>query len=145
MAMSWHEVPRSLQIKYLHAAALTVAQLARLAGELQRHAAGIDALKLMLRRFHGLTAWAGQHGLAAVAVTAQQGEHDCATLAGAGMLPEPGHLAQIAGLIQALRHEVYRQRATGAVAEEVLWAVGGDSRTTGAVAEEVLWAPGGRS
>ncbi|HEV3075896.1 MAG TPA: hypothetical protein VHB47_15855 [Thermoanaerobaculia bacterium] len=64
--MNWHEIPRSLQLRYLHAAAITVAQLGRLLAEVERDAGtgGLQALKLMLRRFYGLAAWAGLNGLA---------------------------------------------------------------------------------
>ncbi len=120
--MSWQEIPRNLQIKYLHAAALTAAQLSRLAAQLDQDRGDRIALKLLLRRFHGLAAWAGMHGLAAIAVAAQLGEHDCATLAGANLVPEPAHVEQIRALAQLLRQEVYRQRSTGGISEEILWA-----------------------
>jgi DNA-binding response OmpR family regulator len=120
--MNWHEVPRRLQVRYLHAAAITVAQLERVAGELEQDCRNRDALKLMLRRFQGLAAWAGLHGLATISVAAQLGEHDCATLVGAAVVPEPAHLEQLRSLIRILRHEIYRQRTTGGIAEEILWA-----------------------
>jgi len=120
--VSWHEIPRNLQIKYLHAAALTAAQLSRLAAQLDQDRGDRIALKLLLRRFHGLAAWAGLHGLSAIAVAAQLGEHDCATLAGANVVPELAHVEQIRALAQLLRQEVYRQRSTGGISEEILWA-----------------------
>ncbi|HVR10934.1 MAG TPA: hypothetical protein VMW75_23025 [Thermoanaerobaculia bacterium] len=120
--MSWHEVPRRLQIRYLHAAAITAAQLARLVGELEQDSGDRSALKLMLRRFQGLAAWAGLHGLSAISVAAQLGEHDCATLAGGGVVPQPAHIEQIRTLIHVLRQQIYRQRTTGGISEEILWA-----------------------
>jgi DNA-binding response OmpR family regulator len=120
--VSWHEVPRKLQVRYLHAAAITVAQLSRLVGELEQDCLDRDALKLMLRRFQGLAAWAGLHGLSTIAVAAQLGEHDCATLVGAGVVPYPAHLEQIRSLVHILRQQVYRLRTTGGISEEILWA-----------------------
>jgi DNA-binding response OmpR family regulator len=117
----WQEIPRSLQIKYLHAAAITAAQLARLAGQLRQDAAGMAVLKLMLRRFQGLAAWAGLHGQAGISVAAQLGEYDCATLAGAGLLPETAQLEQIAALVHVLRQEIHRQRTTAGASDEILW------------------------
>jgi len=140
--MNWHEIPRPLQLKYLHAAAITVAQLGRLVRELEQDPDDWDVLKLMVRRFHGLAAWSGLYGLAAVAVTARLGEHDSSTLAGAQVLPQPGHLAQIRRLVDALRQEIYRLRTTGGIAEEALWARPWPQSHGAAqgVAEEVLWA-----
>lgn len=120
--MSWQEIPRHLQIKYLHAAAITAAQLARLAARLEQDRGDRIALKLLLRRFQGLAAWAGLHGLSAIAVAAQLGEYDCSTLAGANVEPEPAHLGQIRALVDVLRQEIYRQRTTGGLSEEILWA-----------------------
>ncbi|MBV8202055.1 MAG: hypothetical protein JOZ15_15655 [Acidobacteria bacterium] len=111
-----------MQVRYLHAAAITAAQLARLVGELQHDRGDLEVLKLMLRRFQGLAAWAGLHGLATIAVAAQLGEHDCATLAGTRVVPEPAHLEQIGALVGVLRQQIYRQRTTGGVAEEIVWA-----------------------
>jgi DNA-binding response OmpR family regulator len=120
--VSWHEVPRRLQVRYLHAAAITVAQLVRLVGELEQDCGNRGALKLMLRRLQGLAAWAGLHGLSMIAVAAQLGEHDCATLAGAGLVPQAAHLEQIRSLVHVLRQQVYRLRTTGGISEEILWA-----------------------
>ena len=121
--MNWHEIPRSQQLRYLHAAAITVAQLGRLLAEVERDAGGRQALKLMLRRFYGLAAWAGLHGLAAVSVAAQRGEHDCATLAASLVVPQPAHLDQIRAQVDALRREIYRLRTTGGICDEILWAM----------------------
>jgi hypothetical protein len=120
--VSWQEIPRNLQIKYLHAAAITAAQLARLGASLEDDSGNRGTLKLLLRRFQGLAAWAGLHGLSAIAVAAQLGEHDCSTLAGANVVPEPAHVEQIRALVHALRQEIYRQRTTGGFSEEILWA-----------------------
>jgi hypothetical protein len=123
--VNWHEIPRSLQLRYLHAAAITVAQLGRLLAEVERGAGagGRQALKLMLRRFYGLAAWAALHGLAAVSVAAQRGEHDCSTLAASQVVPQPAHLDQIRAQVDALRHEIYRLRTTGGICDEILWAM----------------------
>ena len=99
-----------------------MAQLARLIGELEQDCGNRDSLKLMLRRFQGLAAWAGLHGLATISVPAQLGEQDCATLAGGGFTPQPAHLEQIRTLVHILRQQVYRQRTTGGISEEILWA-----------------------
>lgn len=139
--MNWYEVPRLLQLRSLHAAAITVAQLGRLVEELERSPEDREALKLMLRRFHGLAAWSGLHGLAAVAVAAKLGEYDCSTLAGAREVPLPAHLEQIRGLVNALRQEIYRQRTTGGIAAELLWAGTRPESHEAAqgIAEEILW------
>ena len=123
--MNWHEIPRSLQLRYLHAAAITVAQLGRLLAEVERDAGtgGRQALKLMLRRFYGLAAWAGLNGLAAVWVAAQRGEHDCSTLAASHVMPQPAHLDQIGAQVDVLRHEIYRLRTNGGIGDEILWAM----------------------
>ena len=123
--MTWHEIPRSLQLRYLHAAAITVAQLGRLLAEVERDAGtgGRQALKLMVRRFYGLAAWAGLHGLAAVSVAAERGEHDCATLAASHVMPRPAHLDQIGAQVDVLRHEIYRLRTNGGIGDEILWAM----------------------
>ncbi len=110
-----------MQLRYLHAAAITVAQLGRLLEEVVRNPGDRASLKLMLRRFYGLAAWAGLHGLAAVSVAAQHGEHDCSTLAASRVAPQPAHLGQIRALVDALRHEIYRLRATGGICDEILW------------------------
>jgi DNA-binding response OmpR family regulator len=120
--VSWHEIPRRLQVRYLHAAAITAAQLSRLTGELEQHGGNRDTLKLMLRRFQGLAAWAGLHGLSTIAVAAQLGEEDCATLAGGCISPQPAHLEQIRALVQVLRQQIYRLRTGGGISEEILWA-----------------------
>jgi len=121
--VNWHEIPRSLQLRYLHAAAITAAQLGRLLAEVERDAGGRQALKLMVRRFYGLAAWAGLHGLAAVSVAAQRGEHDCATLAASHVVPQPAHLDQIRAQVDTLRHEIYRLRTSGGICDEILWAM----------------------
>jgi hypothetical protein len=139
--MNWHEISRPLQLKALRAAAITVAQLGRLVEELAQAPNDWDLLKLMLRRFHGLAAWSGLHGLAAIAVAAKLGEHDCSTLAAAQVVPQPAHLAQIRGLVDALRRMIYRQRTSGAIADEILWVKPRPESHEAAqgIAEEVLW------
>jgi hypothetical protein len=120
--MDWHQIPRPLQLKYLRAAAITAAQLGRLVEKVERDPGDPEALKLMLRRFYGLAAWAGLLGLAAISIAAHLGEHDCATLAGSRVVPQPAHLEQIRALVGVLRQEIYRQRTTGGISEEILWA-----------------------
>ena len=120
--MNWNEVPRSLQLKYLRAAAITAAQLGRLVEKVERDSTDRKPLKLMLRRFYGLAAWAGLYGLAAISVAAQLGAHDCSTLAGSRVMPQPAHFEQIRALVGVLRQAIYRQRTTGGISEEILWA-----------------------
>ncbi|HEV3459047.1 MAG TPA: hypothetical protein VHG32_21045, partial [Thermoanaerobaculia bacterium] len=57
-----------------------------------------------------------------IAVAAQLGEEDCATLAGGCISPQPAHLEQIRALVQVLRQQIYRLRTGGGISEEILWA-----------------------
>lgn len=105
--------PTGLKSKYLRAAAMTVAQLFRLVGQLRQDAGDTAALRLLVRRFHGLSAFGGAFGLAAVAVIAQIGEHDCATILRTRMPPDRAQLEQIRALVLQLRRVIARQRASG--------------------------------
>ena len=106
--------PTGKKPKYLRAAAMTVAQLFRLVGELRQDAGDTAALRLLVRRFHALSAFGGAFGLAAVAVIAQIGEHDCATILRSRLPPDRAQLEQIRALVLQLRRVIARQRAAGA-------------------------------
>ena len=112
--------PSGLKPKYLRAAAMTAAQLLRLLGQLRQDAGDIAALRLLVRRFHGLSAFGGAFGLAAVAVIAQIGEHDCATILRTRMAPDRAQLEQIRALVLQLRRVIARQRASDGGRREVL-------------------------
>jgi DNA-binding response OmpR family regulator len=107
--MSWSEIPVELRSKYRRAAAMTVAQLARLVNQLDHDPGDVAALKILLRRFHGLAGWGGQYGLAPISVAAQLGEHDCTTLLGGNVVPDRRHLDQIHALIPILRRTLRDQ------------------------------------
>lgn len=109
--MSWDEIPGDLRSKYLRAAAMTVAQLLRLVGRLQYDPADLAALRVLLQRFHAIAGWGGLCGVPAFTVAGQLGEHDCASLLAASVLPEQRHLDQISALVHLLMREIRQRQA----------------------------------
>jgi DNA-binding response OmpR family regulator len=112
--MSWDEIPRDLRSKYLRAAAMTAAQLLRLLGRLQYNPADAVALRVLLQRFHAIAGWGGRCGVPAFTVAGQLGEHDCAALLAACVVPEARHLDQIRSLVLLLLREIRQQQAAPA-------------------------------
>ena len=115
--MSWDEIPGDLRSKYLRAAAMTVAQLLRLVGRLQYDPADLPALRVLLQRFHAIAGWGGLCGVPAFTVAGQLGEHDCASLLAASVLPEQRHLDQISALVHLLMREIRQRQATAEIQE----------------------------
>jgi DNA-binding response OmpR family regulator len=116
--MSWDEIPGDLRSKYLRAAAMTVAQLLRLVGRLQYDPADLPALRVLLQRFHAIAGWGGLCGVPAFTVAGQLGEHDCASLLAASVLPEQRHLDQIGALVHLLMREIRQRQAAPEIQEQ---------------------------